>query len=339
MGSSNIQKFVPTDLGTNLLTDAEYLADSGRISGNKPGVASSRLVNKALRQASLMAAGLAEWAAARQAANIDDTLTPAAIAAILSAAQPSAGSRVKGLVGNTVGAGFTTALFTAAEVLLRDAASGASYLFSTVAPPACNINAAGPIINGRDQAAAFGNNTWVHFFFITNGTLVQTLCSLSATAPTLPAGYTASAYIGAARLGTGTLANVRFQGSMSTYGSSQVVLTNGTATSMTAVNVAALVPPNALSFNVLIRDFVCTPAAGTGIFDVTQTLAPTATESTFRLGFGGTGQSAFNETTGGQLYPMPNIGQQYFYLVATGAANPVSSTHHVNAYQNPNGGE
>ncbi|MNK60461.1 hypothetical protein D3C87_795950 [compost metagenome] len=338
MGSSNLQKFVPTDIGTNLLTDAEYLADSGRVSGNKPGVASARLVNKALRQASLMAAGLAEWAAARQAANIDDTLTPAAIAAILNAAQPSAGSRVKGLVGNTVGGAFTTALFTAAEVLLRDATSGASYLFSTVAPPACSISAAGPVINGRDQAAAFGNNTWVHFFFITNGTLVQTLCSLSASAPTLPAGYTASAYIGAVRLGTGTLAAVAFSGAWVLYDNYQTTLTNGAAVVFTAVNVAAFVPPNALGMTINVTDLAIT-ANGSGGYSCSANISAATGANNNQYGIGGVTTAGSNTSAAGWVMNLANQGQQYFYRLVLNSGTAISTSHAVTGYKNPNGGE
>lgn len=339
MGTSSILKFTVNDTGTNLLSDAQYLAASDRTNGNQPGIASSKLVNKGLRQASMMAAGLAEWAAARQASNIDDTLTSTQIAAILSAASAFTGSSVKGLRGNTVGAGFTTATFSASEVTLRNPTTGAPYLFLNVGPTVCNVALAGPAANGRDQVAAFGNNSWVHFWYITDGTTLATLASTSASAPTLPAGYVGQAYIGAVRFGTGVLADVDFYGSNTVYNASQIALTNGTATTLTAVNVAAFVPPNAMKFDVLIRDFVATPNGGTGITDVTQTLAVSTTGSMFRLGFGSIQSSAGNVTTGGQLYPLPNFGQQYYYLVASGASNPVSSTHHISGYKNPNGGE
>lgn len=255
-----------------------------------------------------------------------------------AAARLALGSRIKGLTGNT-GVSGTTATFTAAEILMRNPSTGGSLLALNAGPLVCNINTAGPAANGRDQAAAFGNNSWVHFWFISDGAgTIATLASISATAPTLPAGFVASAYIGAVRLGAGTLASVRFLGAKTLWDSSQIALTNGQATTMTAVNVAAFVPPNALAFDIMIRDFVCTPAAGNGLYDVTQTLSATSTGTMFRLGFSGVQSSAFNASTGGQMYQMPNLGQQYYYLVATGASNPVSSTHHISAYINPNGG-
>ncbi len=86
MATNEILQFAETDTGTNLLTQAEYLADAQRPIGNQPGVARSKLVNKALRQASLIAAGLAEYIAGNQANNVTDALTPQNIADYLQAA-------------------------------------------------------------------------------------------------------------------------------------------------------------------------------------------------------------------------------------------------------------
>jgi hypothetical protein len=86
MATNEILRFAETDTGTNLLTQAEYLADSQRPIGNQPGVARSKLVNKALRQASLISAGVAEYIADNQANNITDALTPQNIADYLQAA-------------------------------------------------------------------------------------------------------------------------------------------------------------------------------------------------------------------------------------------------------------
>lgn len=86
MATNEILRFAETDTGTNLLTQAEYAADSQRPIGNQPGVARSKLVNKALRQSSLIAAGIAEFLADNQSNNITDALTPQNIADYLQAA-------------------------------------------------------------------------------------------------------------------------------------------------------------------------------------------------------------------------------------------------------------
>lgn len=86
MATNEILPFASTDTGTNLLTQAEYAADTQRTTGHQPGIARSKLENKALRQASLLAAGLAEFIADYQANNVTDSLTPQNIADYLLAA-------------------------------------------------------------------------------------------------------------------------------------------------------------------------------------------------------------------------------------------------------------
>ena len=53
--------FCPTDTGTNLESQADYLTDPDRTIGNQPGIASSQLVNKALRQGTAIASQIAQY--------------------------------------------------------------------------------------------------------------------------------------------------------------------------------------------------------------------------------------------------------------------------------------
>ncbi len=85
-GNNEILRFCQTDTSGNLLTQAEYLADGQRLIGNQPGTARAKLVNKVLRQTSLVVAGLSEWMAALQDDDVIDTLTPAQIQDIFDAA-------------------------------------------------------------------------------------------------------------------------------------------------------------------------------------------------------------------------------------------------------------
>jgi hypothetical protein len=80
MATNEILTFASTDTGTNLLTQSEYSTDTQRPIGNQPGIARSKLVNKTLRQASLLSAGVAQYMADNQSTNIIDSLTPAQIA-------------------------------------------------------------------------------------------------------------------------------------------------------------------------------------------------------------------------------------------------------------------
>lgn len=80
MAINEILQFASTDTGTNLLTQPEYAADAQRVTGNQPGIARSKLVNKALRQSNLMASGLGHFIATYQANNVVDTLSATQIA-------------------------------------------------------------------------------------------------------------------------------------------------------------------------------------------------------------------------------------------------------------------
>lgn len=73
--ANDILTFAPTDTGTNLLTQAEYAADSDRTNGNQPGVARSKLVNKAIRQSAYMSSQIAQFIADTTGTNVSDETT------------------------------------------------------------------------------------------------------------------------------------------------------------------------------------------------------------------------------------------------------------------------
>jgi len=84
--TNEILPFCPTDTGTNLLTEAEYTADADRVSGNKPGVASSKLNNKALRQSTFVASQFAQFLVDKLAVNVLDDGVSATLLAQIKAA-------------------------------------------------------------------------------------------------------------------------------------------------------------------------------------------------------------------------------------------------------------
>lgn len=69
--------------GALVQTQAQYLADVERLNGNQPGVARPEFVNKTLKQTAIIAAGIGQFLADNQTANINDALTPAALATII----------------------------------------------------------------------------------------------------------------------------------------------------------------------------------------------------------------------------------------------------------------
>lgn len=85
MATNNFLPFSPTDTGTNLLSQSDYAVATDRTIGNQPGVASSKLVNKALRQATVIAANLAQLAANVTTSDVLDDGESDSILAQLSA--------------------------------------------------------------------------------------------------------------------------------------------------------------------------------------------------------------------------------------------------------------
>ena len=86
MATNNFLPFCPTDTATNLLTQVEYAADADRTIGNQPGVARSKLVNKAIRQSAFITSQVAQFAADKTGANVLDDADTAKLLGILNSA-------------------------------------------------------------------------------------------------------------------------------------------------------------------------------------------------------------------------------------------------------------
>lgn len=157
MATNEILQFAETDTGTNLLTQAEYLADAQRPIGNQPGVARSKLVNKALRQSSLIAAAVAQFIADNQTNNVVDTAAPADIADWIEAAVRSIGipTAVAGGTADAITADFTpnVALTNGTTVIVRAGAANATTT-PTFAPDGL---AAKTIVKGNNLALVAGD--------------------------------------------------------------------------------------------------------------------------------------------------------------------------------------
>ena len=120
MALNEILPFAGTDNGTNLLTQVAYNSDAQRLVGNQPGVARAQLVNKALRQTSIMAAALAKVIADLQTQNVTDSLGVPDMANLLREVLADTGASSFG----TVTAGSTTLGQGSAGLLLIDATAG-----------------------------------------------------------------------------------------------------------------------------------------------------------------------------------------------------------------------
>jgi hypothetical protein len=217
--------------------------------------------------------------------------------------------------------------YSADAVVLRNPTDSTTVIRTNTGTLTNDTGLAGSAANGRDQAGAFVASTWLHFYFIWNGTTLATLSSTVAppTGPTLPTGYTHWAYAGAVFYNaTPLLVRTRMRGAWEYYiDGRQTALSAGAATVETAVSLTTFIPPNALALKI-----------------GTQSTASSLT-ATLRIISGADfmllGQP--NQTTPfnyGQSVELPNVSQQFFYLWS-GASGTL--TIDVHALKLPNGGE
>ncbi len=161
-----------------------------------------------------------------------------------SASHAIVGSAKNLIVKNS---GATQVIVTADKIILKDS-SNVSYLASSVNVTA-TITSSGA--NGLDTGSE-ASSTWYYVWVIYNGTTVASLLSTSATAPTMPSGYTYKARVGSVY----NDASSNFVGFHQIdrtvyYNTYQSALSAGSATSLTSVSLTALVPPIAATAIVL----------------------------------------------------------------------------------------
>lgn len=259
----------------------------------------------------------------------------------LSASGSGAPYSVRGFIGfnNTVTPN-TQFDLTADTVVVADPSTSAVVVLTAPANVTINISTAGPIANGRDQAGAFTAGSWVHFYYIYNGTTLSGIASAAAPSvgPTLPTGYTKWAYATSVYFTAGSvLKAVRCIGATNYYTDGTFAagnaLTNGSQTSITSVNVSALVPPNASRFTCFSGTTLSSSggAATFATYLYGSTTVPLSANTFSVAGISGDVTFSFGETT------FPNISQTfgYYTTVTTGSAPKVNVT--LTSYEVPNG--
>ena len=202
----------------------------------------------------------------------------------------------------------------------------------------CDVTVAGPAVGGRDQAGAFSADSWVHFFYIYNGTTWGLLASASATAPTLPSGYTHKAYLGTIRKEATNMRNMRIYGSAAHFTTPNSILVNGTQTTVTDIAAAlqAVVPAQASRYS--MHCYFYLTSDGSGVISGQAYLFESASGASImvgRLGMTGVGASQQQDVTP-QVYTMVNHQALWYQLaVANGSAQKL--TLEVDHYIIPNG--
>jgi len=160
---------------------------------------------------------------------------------------------VRNLVGSSAG-GSTQYTLTATLLALRPSPTNASLTLPGFSGGSTlDISTAGPALNGRDQAGAFGAAATIHIFAIrAPGQTTGLLASSSATAPTLPTNYTNFAYLFTAILTGGNFFKSYVRGNKFHYAANQVIVSAVTPGGSTSQSYTAFVPALALDAIVLL---------------------------------------------------------------------------------------
>jgi len=209
-------------VGANVQSQVDYAAEALRDSGNVAGIARSNVNNKALRQASVIAAGVAQFMADNQPNDVTDSLTPAAIATFM---EQSVAASVSFSLPTGYFSGLSLANNSGATNTTIDVAPGVARssdntvditLTSTIRGilQSSGAWAAGDNQNKLDTGTK-ANSTTYHVFTIrkTSDGTGDILFSLSATAPTLPSGYAGFRRVGrAATDGSGNIRQFKARG-------------------------------------------------------------------------------------------------------------------------------
>lgn len=267
----------------------------------------------------------------------DDDTSLATTAFVHNTLATSSYSRVMGQLGfNNSGSPDSQYDVSAEAVILKPVSTGGMVLRTSTGTVTNNTSTAGPTANGRDQAGAFSVNSWIHLYWIWNGTTLATVSSAVAppTGPTMPATYTHWAYIGAIRMaGGGTLSRLYIRGSEVFWQTNQVTVSGGTAVTPTAVSVASFVPPNALKYCILGESAITT--SGT-IANWTVDVSVISASSIRILRAAMEGLASVAVQTIVPIY-LPNVGQQYFYNHSVIAGSGPSAIINLTSFIIPNG--
>lgn len=234
---------------------------------------------------------------------------------------------VRGLIGfNNTSTPLTKYDLSAKQVQLWNPSDDTVIVRSDVSCT-IDITLAGPIANGRDQAGVFSGSSWIHLYFIDNGAASVGIASANAptTGTDLPGGYTSWAYAGAQRLnGSTNFILNRTVGATTYYRLKPQVLGSGTATSETAVDVSAAVPPNALRYAISARYSVTYDALTDEAFNLT--FAYVTGDDTEDINFvaQGLGEAhTFSDSC--PFIEFPNVNQNFYYFwTLPGGGSPTS---------------
>jgi hypothetical protein len=230
-------------------------------------------------------------------------------------------------------------------IVVRKPSNGETIVIQTPDPITIDIDVAGPIINGRDQAGTFTVSTFARLYWIYNETTQELAGIVSAqppsVGPTLPAGYTHWAYIGTVKInGSGNLLKMRLVGDTMFYLTTiGAVLTNGNATVETTIDMSPFVPEEASTYQLYTGTAITTNGSGVLEFNVDWRLISGVRFK--NVGFtlvGLTGGFEQNFSGGALQAIMPNVNQEFIYITQTTLGSGIEHNISCGGFTIPNGG-
>lgn len=153
---SNVNDFLPfcyDDTGTNLIGQSAYVASAARPIGNQPGIASSQLNNKALRQGTYVVSQLAQFISNYTVTDVLDNDVPAQLLSqMMSTFQPLAPVLTQFLSGT--GTWNATVAFFCASA---NATTGATYTNNGVTYTVSSTISSGLVLKATGNGAPTAN--------------------------------------------------------------------------------------------------------------------------------------------------------------------------------------
>ena len=243
-----------------------------------------------------------------------------------------------GSLNNTsYGSATTPTLFTlqATSVKLIDAANHAIIITGGSATTTNTITTAGPALGGRDQAAAFGAEEWIYFYWIQSGTTTSSLSSLSYPTPAaLPTGTTHYCLAAAVKSTASALASGYMRGNTFYHDRRQTVVTNQTNTSESTISTTSFVPPPALCWDATLELGINNnvPITKTAYYIIRLITGQNYYRQTIQT------NEATTANWESHLFTIPNINQSFITIWTDDGGNTVSGNIYLNSYTIPNGG-
>lgn len=217
-----------------------------------------------------------------------------------------------------------------ADELVAKNTTGTSQLLAALSATA-DITASGA--NGLDTGAEAAS-TWYYLWAIAKEDATKAvLLSASATAPTMPAGYTYKALVGAVFNDAGSnFLKFRQFGKKVVYEERKAVLSGGAAAGETAVTISGFVPPIAEFYSV--QGNVSGVADGAGNLTVTLVCRAVSGSDAMVIAISHSGAVGVYSDNSGQ-HAFPYLGTTFLYFVSLAAGSGQSANLWIGGFEIP----